>query len=1241
MADEILNKLGFDVTQALTALQNLDARMQASQVSFQNHATQLGTWNAQAQAALATMRQLATAAAGMTLPALPTAAGPAASPTAAAQPSLWLPPGLQTQINQAAQSMTNLGTASTSAGQQMVQAGTQGANAAAAANTQTRGLMISWQMLTRIVITQMIVRALSTMRNMLRDVTSASIELQRSLAEIQAITPKIHGDFVSLGREAGELSKKFNIPLPQVTEGLYQSISNQFVSMSERARIMDASMRLARIGCMELDDAVLLLTGTLNAYGMNASNADIVAAKFFKTIQLGRIRGKELADTIGTVIPFAAQLGVSLDEVAASYVSMTIGGLEAHKTATGLRQVMVALLKPSEDLKKSLREMGFISPEQLVQAKGFQGALDAIAASSNNMGSEIVKSIRNVRALTAELSLTRDGSEQVAKAMAAMEQVTTENFEKLYEEFTKMPAEKLTKEINALKVSLTQDLGAALVQVLADMVQWFGGAEKISAAIQTLISVLAKAGAAVLAFAATWAVLHLSMGPIGWALLAIGAGLTYLVGASTYQSIRAIQDIKAVAQAARDSAMQRIKTEEDALRKIAEAEDKANRDSIKVWENKAAIIRRDFFKAMDELREKNTRLIEDTRTTLSAMVASQERVVSAYRNAAKATTDAIVQSRERQANAEAAYSDAVYKYAHKNEGAYQRAEAYMRRARQLAKEAQEAMGEAKTPEQIAAAQAAFQRAEAAANEAEQIAGSTKYILLQDDAQRTVLGVMRQKIEAEQALQEIQAREAQRLAAKAADEEARLGKMKTLMKAILTDLQAFDKAGAREPKQLEEQEKRLRANVEAFRREWVSGKKVDVADLMAFDQLQQRVNMAVEGGLTDVRIQEFFATPDSFAKLREDIEKGVGPVRVLLEASARLDPELQKALKGLTAEEGMALLSEEMGRSADAMKKFREVANAARIVRMAMEETATLAATRFGEWAQAFSPEEARFLGDKLLQLNFPEKFRERANALNTFMENALKFTKPDVKLDAAAYETLNKAFEEYLRTVKPSEESEAKLREFMTDAQMLASEASHAAEIEGIRQQTTMRAILGEQRMKDIKAGMEEALRAAEQAKQSVDQADQAAAGAYGKVSAVSTIDTSSLATQTQSAADAMWDLAYASMSVQTPAAPEMAARGGRVGRYLAAGGPVGTDVVPAWLSRGEFVMNAGSASRFASQLVAMNAGVQPTFRGDGGSVTNIGDINVSVSGGATGRQTARSIAAELRRELRRGTTTL
>jgi len=91
---------------------------------------------------------------------------------------------------------------------------------------------------------------------------------------------------------------------------------------------------------------------------------------------------------------------------------------------------------------------------------------------------------------------------------------------------------------------------------------------------------------------------------------------------------------------------------------------------------------------------------------------------------------------------------------------------------------------------------------------------------------------------------------------------------------------------------------------------------------------------------------------------------------------------------------------------------------------------------------------------------------------------------------------------------------------------------------------------------------------------------------------------------------------------------------------HLAAGGSAtrGIDTIPAMLSPGEFVMNARSSRKFYSQLQAMNAGQQPTYRENGGSVTNVGDVHVAVNGGSTATQTIREIGRGLHREIRRGT---
>lgn len=77
-----------------------------------------------------------------------------------------------------------------------------------------------------------------------------------------------------------------------------------------------------------------------------------------------------------------------------------------------------------------------------------------------------------------------------------------------------------------------------------------------------------------------------------------------------------------------------------------------------------------------------------------------------------------------------------------------------------------------------------------------------------------------------------------------------------------------------------------------------------------------------------------------------------------------------------------------------------------------------------------------------------------------------------------------------------------------------------------------------------------------------------------------------------------------------------------------------GSDNIPALLSKGEFVVNANATRRFYSQLVSMN---QVRGYANGGLVTNVGDINVSMSSSGNAQADIVAIGKGLRREIRRG----
>ena len=226
-------------------------------------------------------------------------------------------------------------------------------------------------------MTQVIVRAMSQIRDALHEAVTESIEFQRRIAEIQTVAPRLGGSFASADRARRPSSPSSSTSrLAQATEGLYQTISDQFTGMSERANVMTAAMKLAKVGVMDFQDATTLITGTLNAFGMTSEQADSVAAKFFTTIKLGHVRGKELADTMGQVIPIASELGVSLDELNAAMVALTIGGLDAHKSVTGLRGAMTALLEAFGGHEEGHSGIGLLVGRAVdCSAKGLPGCL--------------------------------------------------------------------------------------------------------------------------------------------------------------------------------------------------------------------------------------------------------------------------------------------------------------------------------------------------------------------------------------------------------------------------------------------------------------------------------------------------------------------------------------------------------------------------------------------------------------------------------------------------------------------------------------------------------------------------------------------------------------------------------------------------------------------------------------------------------------------------------------------------
>jgi TP901 family phage tail tape measure protein len=190
-----------------------------------------------------------------------------------------------------------------------------------------------------------------------------------------------------------------------LAEGLYQLVSSGF-NASDSLTILKSSAKAATAGLTDTATATTAVAAVLNAYREPASKASSVSDILFETVNRGVLTFAELSKEIGTVLPFAASLGVTLPEVGASISTMTKEGISAPETMTRIKQAMVSIIKPSVDMKKAIAETGASSGQALIKQKGFQGGLEALLKTTDGSKESMAKLFPNIRALGGVLALT-------------------------------------------------------------------------------------------------------------------------------------------------------------------------------------------------------------------------------------------------------------------------------------------------------------------------------------------------------------------------------------------------------------------------------------------------------------------------------------------------------------------------------------------------------------------------------------------------------------------------------------------------------------------------------------------------------------------------------------------------------------------------------------------------------------------------------------------------------------------
>lgn len=211
--------------------------------------------------------------------------------------------------------------------------------------------------------------AVSQIASAFNCVTEESRSFGAAMNVANTMAGKSGEDFSKLKDQVAELAKDIPMAREELANGLYQVISNS-VPEDNWITFLQKSAKASVGGVADLGEAVKVTSTVIKNYGLSWDAAGDIQDKIQLTAKNGVTSFEQLAQALPRVTGNAATLGVSIDELMATFSTLTGVSGNTAEVSTQLAAVFTALVKPSSEASKMAEQMGISFNAASIKAAG-------------------------------------------------------------------------------------------------------------------------------------------------------------------------------------------------------------------------------------------------------------------------------------------------------------------------------------------------------------------------------------------------------------------------------------------------------------------------------------------------------------------------------------------------------------------------------------------------------------------------------------------------------------------------------------------------------------------------------------------------------------------------------------------------------------------------------------------------------------------------------------------------------
>lgn len=499
--------------------------------------------------------------------------------------------------------------------------------------------------LDKLLATVGIVAALTAIGSAFMGCSQAAAEFETNVAMVSTVADTTVLSAGELSAQIADLSMDTARNVNELADASYNAISAGVATEAAVATVGEAS-KLATAGFTSSSSALSVLTTTLNAYGLEASEVTNISDSLVTSQNLGVLTIDQMASSMGKAISTASAYSVDLYNLESGYISLTKAGISVEESTTYISSVFNELGSAGSNVATIITEETGMSFGQLMNA-GYSLAdvLDIVYESAGRDGEAMMNLWGSAEAGKAANAIINQGLDTFNSNLEKLANSagTTQTAYEAMTNTTAFSTERMENSFNNLSIAIGDDLNPVISQFqngIADITDGFTKLINEHPAITAVLTgIVVGVGAVTLAITAYIAVtkvaaalgttMTVALGPIMLvvgAIAAVTAAVIYMANAED-EAEKAQASLTASSQEMADE-LENLQEQYDALAEAGAA------DTVEAYQLKNQI---------DELSE----AFENNKQTIGDLIAYNEQLkttLDEIANTYDETVDSIDQS---------------------------------------------------------------------------------------------------------------------------------------------------------------------------------------------------------------------------------------------------------------------------------------------------------------------------------------------------------------------------------------------------------------------------------------------------------------------------------------------------------------------------------------------------------------------------------------------------------------------